>query len=79
MSNITLWQGDCLELMNNIADTSVDCIICDLPYGTQKTNGCKWDIIIDFDSLWKQYHRIIKPNGAVVLFGNFTFKLVFKL
>lgn len=79
MSNITLWQGDCLELMNNIADTSVDCIICDLPYGTQKTNGCKWDIIIDFDSLWKQYHRIIKPNGAVVLFGKEPFSSLLRV
>lgn len=70
MSNITLWQGDCLDLMKNIADTSVDCIICDLPYGT---TSCKWDIIIPFDELWEQYNRIIKTNGAIILFGQEPF------
>lgn len=66
MSDITLFQGDCIELMNNICEESIDLILCDLPYG--KTN-CKWDIIIPFESLWKQYNRIIKPNGAIALFG----------
>ena len=59
-------QGDCLELMKEIADNSVDMILCDLPYGTTK---CKWDTIIPFDKLWEQYKRIIKDNGAIVLFG----------
>jgi len=58
--------GDCLELMKDIPNGSIDMILCDLPYGTTK---CKWDNIIPFDKLWEQYNRIIKPNGVVVLFG----------
>ena len=67
--------GDCLELMDNIPNESIDMILCDLPYGT--TNQ-KWDVIIPFDKLWEQYERIIKPNGAIVLFGKnpFTAKLI---
>ena len=49
MNNIELWCGDCLELMNNIPDKSVDMILCDLPYGT---TACKWDTIIPFEALW---------------------------
>ena len=70
MKDIELWQGDCLELMNNIPDKSVDCIITDLPYGTTQ---CKWDTIIPFEPLWIQYNRIIKDNGAIVLFGTEPF------
>ncbi len=75
MVKTKLLQGDCLELMKDIEDKSVDMILCDLPYGTTK---CKWDIIIDFELLWKQYERIIKDNGAIVLFGKqpFTSKLI---
>ena len=65
-----LWNGDCLELMKNIPDKSIDMILCDLPYGT---TNCKWDIIIPFELLWKQYERIIKDNGAIVLFGSEPF------
>ena len=74
-STIKLLHGDCLELMRGIADKSIDMILCDLPYGTTK---CKWDIIIPFDKLWEQYNRIIKDNGAIVLFGRqpFTSKLI---
>lgn len=68
--NYELWQGDCLELMNDIPDKSVDCIITDLPYGTTQ---CKWDTIIPFEPLWRQYNRIIKDNGAIVLFGTEPF------
>ena len=57
-------QGDCLELMKNIPDKSIDMILCDLPYGT---TACKWDSIIPFDKLWEQYERIIKDNGAIIL------------
>ncbi len=66
--------GDCLELMKDIPNGSIDMILCDLPYGTTSQ---KWDIIIPFDKLWEQYERIIKPNGAIVLFGKnpFTAKL----
>ena len=71
MKNIELWQGDCLELMNDIPDKSVDCIITDLPYGQTQRN--KWDSVIPFEPLWKQYKRIIKDNGAIILFGNGMF------
>jgi site-specific DNA-methyltransferase (adenine-specific) len=57
-------QGDCLEVMKDIPDKSVDMILCDLPYGTTKN---KWDSIIPFKPLWEQYKRIIKDNGAIVL------------
>ena len=56
---IDLQRGDCLELMKNIPDKSIDMILCDLPYGTTK---CKWDSIIPFEPLWNQYNRIIKKN-----------------
>ena len=71
---IKLLQGDCLELMQSISDGSVDMILCDLPYGITK---CKWDLVIPFDALWEQYNRVIKDNGAIVLFaqGVFTHKL----
>ena len=65
-----LLQGDCLELMNDIPDTSIDLILCDLPYGTTRA---KWDSIIPFDKLWEQYTRIIKENGAIVLTGTKPF------
>jgi site-specific DNA-methyltransferase (adenine-specific) len=70
---INLINGDCLEKMKDIQDKSIDLILCDLPYGTQKSNGCKWDIIIPFDKLWEQYNRIIKDDGAIVLFGKEPF------
>ena len=65
MQNIELWQGNCLDLMKNIPDKSVDMVLCDLPYGTTK---CSWDIVIPFDKLWEQYDRIAKDNAAIVLF-----------
>lgn len=65
VSRSTFYQGDCLVEMNKIADKSVDMILCDLPYGT---TACKWDSILPFDELWKHYKRVIKPNGAIVLF-----------
>ena len=67
--------GDCLEVMPNIPDKSIDMILADLPYGT---TACKWDVIIPFDKLWEQYHRIIKDNGAIVLTASqpFTSALV---
>ena len=70
MSEVKLYNGDCLIEMDKIPDKSVDCIICDLPYGT---TSCSWDTIIPFDKLWKQYERIIKDNGAIVLFGSQPF------
>ena len=70
IEDIELWHGDCLELMKDIPNKSIDMILCDLPYGTTK---CKWDIVIPFDRLWEQYNRIIKDNGAIVLFGTEPF------
>jgi len=70
-----IYNMDCLEGMKYIDDKSIDMILCDLPYGTTK---CKWDIVIPFEPLWEQYERIIKDNGAIVLFGSqpFTSALV---
>lgn len=56
--------GDCLELMKNIPDASIDAVLCDLPYGTTQ---CKWDTIIPFDKLWEGYERVIKPKGVIIL------------
>jgi len=67
---INLQQGDCLELMKGIPDGSIDMVLADLPYGT---TACKWDSIIPFEPLWEQYKRIIKDNGAIVLFGSEPF------
>ena len=66
-----LYQGDCLEVMKNIEDKSVDMILCDLPYGVTSKN--KWDTIIPYEPLWKEYKRIIKDNGAIILFGQDKF------
>ena len=67
---MNLMHGDCLELMKQIPDGSVDAIICDPPYGT---TACKWDSVIPFDPMWEQLKRIIKPNGAICLFGSEPF------
>ena len=73
--NVKLYHGDCLDVMKEISDKSVDMILCDLPYGTTK---CSWDTIIPFKPLWEQYERVIKDNGAIVLFGKnpFTSNLI---
>lgn len=76
MSNITLYNDDCLIAMKNIPDKSVDLILCDLPYGT---TSCKWDSVIPFNDLWKEYKRIITDTGVIALFGDngmFTAKLI---
>lgn len=71
-----IYNGDCLELMKDIEDKSVDMILCDLPYGCTARN--KWDVIIPFDLLWEKYNRVVKDNGAIVLFGSgvFTSRLI---
>lgn len=69
-------QGDCLELMKDIPDGSVDMILADLPYGT---TACKWDTIIPFEPLWEQYKRVIKPNGAILLFGSEPFSSLLRV
>jgi len=67
---IDLKQGDCLELMKEIPDKSIDMILCDLPYGT---SACKWDSVLSFELLWEQYKRIIKDIGVICLFGSEPF------
>lgn len=76
MKSILIYNEDCLIGMKRIQDNTVDCIICDLPYGTTK---CSWDIVIPFDELWREYKRIIKPNGAILLFGQEPFSSYLRL
>ena len=68
--NYEIYKGDCLELMKDIPDNSVDMILCDLPYATTKN---QWDTLIPFEPLWKQYERVIKQSGAIVLFAQTPF------
>ena len=72
---VQLYKGDCLEIMKDIPDKSIDMILCDLPYGTTQN---KWDSVIPFDELWREYKRTIKDNGVIVLTsqGIFTAKLI---
>ena len=76
MSEVKLYQGDCLQVMKNIEDGSVDLILTDPPYGT---TACKWDSVIPFDPMWEQLNRIIKPNGAIVLFGSEPFSSALRM
>ena len=69
-------HGDCLKVMRQFPDKSIDMILCDLPYGT---TACEWDTIIPFEPLWEQYKRIIKDNGAIVLFGQEPFSSYLRL
>lgn len=71
--NNYLWNGDCLQEMQNIPDKSIDAIICDLPYGT---TACKWDVIIPFENLWAEYKRIAKDDCAIVLTASQPFTTV---
>ena len=71
-----LYNGDCLEIMKTIQDKSIDAIITDPPYGT---TACKWDSVIDFELMWTQLNRIIKPNGAIVLFGSEPFSSALRM
>ena len=70
---VQLFCGDCLERMKDVESGSVDAIITDPPYGT---TACKWDSVIPFAPMWEQLKRIIKPNGAIVLFSNEPFTSV---
>ena len=73
MNKIDLYKGDSLTIMDELIAKGivVDAIICDPPYGT---TACKWDSIIPFDEMWLRLNKLIKPNGAIVLFGNENFK-----
>ena len=70
-----LLNGDCLDIMQEIPGGSVDLILCDPPYGT---TDCKWDNVLPLDKLWAEYERVLKPNGAAVLFAAqpFTTQLI---
>jgi site-specific DNA-methyltransferase (adenine-specific) len=75
MASYQLHLGDCLEILPTLPDASVDAIIADPPYGT---TACKWDSVIPLDDMWAELKRVIKPRGAVVLFGSqpFTTELI---
>ena len=73
---IKLYNGNCLEIMQTIPNESIDAIITDPPYGT---TACKWDSVIDFDLMWEQLNRIIKPNGAIILFGSEPFSSALRM
>ena len=73
---IDIKQGDCLELMKEIPNESIDMILCDPPYGTTK---CRWDKALPIDVLWREYNRIIKPNSAICLFGTEPFSSQLRL
>ena len=74
INEVYLW--DCLEIMKSIPDGSIDAIITDPPYGT---TACKWDSVIPFEPMWKELKRIIKPNGAIVLFGSEPFSSALRM
>jgi len=86
MNNINLWKGDCLELMKNIPDASIDLILTDPPYGTIKglkqngnyKDGNNWDVVIDINLMFKEIDRILRPNGRCILFSQdpFTTNLI---
>ena len=76
MSEVKLYHGDCLEVMGGVADKSVDLILTDPPYGL---TACKWDSVIPFDKMWEQLNRIIKDNGAIVLFGSEPFSSALRM
>lgn len=76
LSNITLYRGDCLEIMKEIPDKSIDMILCDPPYGT---TPLKWDGVIAFDKMWEQYYRIGKENCPFIIFGNEPFSTFLRM
>jgi DNA modification methylase len=71
-----LYNGDCLEVMKSIPNKSIDAIITDPPYGI---TACKWDSVIPFEPMWTQLNRIIKDNGAIVLFGSEPFSSALRM
>lgn len=73
---VKLYNDDCLNAMKDIEDKSVDMILCDLPYGT---TSCTWDVVIPFEDLWREYRRILKPNGVVALFGQEPFSSIMRM
>ena len=76
MPKIELIQGDCLEKMKEIPEGSVDLVLTDPPYGT---TACKWDSVIPFPEMWERLNKLIKPNGAIVLFGSEPFSSALRM
>ena len=76
--NYKLYLGDCLEIMDKLIEEGikVDAIICDPPYGT---TTCKWDVVISFDEMWNRLNKLIKSNGAIVLFGSEPFSSALRM
>lgn len=70
MSDIKLYKGDCIEVMQSLPDKCCDLILCDPPFGT---TDCKWDSVLPMDKVWTQYNRLLKPQGSVLLFGSEPF------
>lgn len=69
----SIYHGDCLEVMRDIPDASIDMVLCDLPYGTTR---CKWDSVLDLNLLWDHYKRIRKPNTPILLFAQQPFNII---
>ena len=78
LNKYKLYNGDCLEIMDRLIEEGiiVDAIICDPPYGT---TACEWDSIIPFDEMWSRLNNLIKPNGAIVLFGSEPFSSALRM
>lgn len=76
MEEVTLINGDCIEEMKKLEDNSIDCVICDLPYGT---TACKWDVTIPFEEMWKEINRVVKDDAAICLFGVEPFSSMLRL
>jgi len=74
--SLWLMKGDCLERMKEIESGSVDMVLTDPPYGT---TACKWDSVIPFEPMWEQLKRVIKPNGAILLFGSEPFSSALRM
>ena len=72
----TIYNMDCMEGMKDIPDDSVDMVLCDMPYGTTEFH---WDVPLDIPSIWREYERIVKPSGAIVLFGQEPFSSTLRL
>jgi DNA modification methylase len=71
-----LIKGDCLEVLKQLEDNSVDMVLTDPPYGT---TACKWDTVIPFEPMWEQLHRVTKDNGAICLFGSEPFSSALRM
>ncbi len=76
MTDCKLLRGDCLDILEDVRSGSVDMILADLPYGT---TACKWDTRIPFEPLWKELHRVCKPNAAMAMFGSEPFSSLMRM